>query len=196
MAVATLAKPNLAKLSLAKFGQTKSDQDNFGETGLCTCCAPSCGIPARPGPPSGPPPPLRTQILVLRVVLGVLSAPSPDPLRRTSPPPDHPDPNRPNVALFFPPPPLMAGTLKMTSVGWTVTAARCPRNLRREREKREIFGPPFNPPPLNANGQNKRKRPSGQKKKQTGKMKNGFRDKHLDTNNIRFYSNFLIKKMF
>ena len=112
MAMATLAKPCLAKLSLAKFGQTKSDQDNFGETGLCTCGAPSCGIPARPGPPSGPPPPLRTQILVLRVVLGVLSAPSPDPLRRTSPPPDHPDPNRPNVALFFSPPPLMAGALK------------------------------------------------------------------------------------
>ena len=42
-------KPSLPRRSLAR----PSDQDNFDQTGLCTSCAPNCGIPA---PATGPPP--------------------------------------------------------------------------------------------------------------------------------------------
>ena len=119
----TLAKPTLAK---TKFGQTKldqnqvttSDQDNFCQTGLCTCCAPNWGIQPlkRPGTPRHrppdrhfPPSSLRTQFLVLRVVVGVLGPSSGDPSSRgppsngpPSPGPSSPGP--PKISLFFPSP--------------------------------------------------------------------------------------------
>ena len=91
----------MANFGQTKFGQTEFNQNqiwpnevgpkfNFGQK-LCTCCAPNCGIPAttkrRSAPtraaPTGPPPPpsLRTQVLGLRTVSGVLDRPH---LRQTS----------------------------------------------------------------------------------------------------------------
>ena len=117
----------MANFGQTKFGQTEFNQNqiwpnevgpkfNFGQK-LCTCCAPNCGIhlppsdgvprPGSPQPDRRSPPPLRTQVLGLRTVSGVLDRP-----------------------LLLPPPTLLRKTalrqtaLRQTALGPTPTS--CP----------------------------------------------------------------------